>query len=147
MDYSTTYDYSSSVSTSSNINGGVIAAIFGVTLVILLIVIISNWKIFKKAGKPGWASIVPLYNVIVLLEIVGRPIWWIVLMLIPFVNIIASIIVTIDLAKSFGKSTAFAIFGLLIFSLIGYPMLAFGSAKYVGPAGPEGKASGKPATA
>jgi len=96
---------------------------------VVLILIISMWKIFTKAGKPGWAAIVPIYNIIVLLEIVCKPIWWFILLLIPFVNIIVLIIVLIELAKRFGKGVGFAI-GMLILPFIFYPMLAFGDAKY-----------------
>lgn len=102
-------------------------------LLILVVLIAAMWKIFTKAGKPGWASIVPFYNIIVLLEIVGRPLWWIVLMLIPFVNIVIGIILAIDLAKSFGKGGGFAA-GLILLSFIFYPILGFGSAQYKGPA-------------
>lgn len=96
---------------------------------VLLILIISMWKIFTKAGKPGWAAIVPIYNIIVLLEIVCKPIWWFILLLIPLVNIIVLIIVLIELAKRFGKGVGFAI-GMLILPFIFYPMLAFGDSKY-----------------
>ena len=105
-----------------------------VWLVLIAILIPSMWKIFTKAGKPGWASIVPIYNTFVQLEIVGRPAWWIILMFVPFVNFIISVIILIDLAKVFGKGSGFAIF-MLFFPYIAYPMLAFGSATYVGPAG------------
>lgn len=112
----------------------VLIPILVVSAIIGIVMIIANWKIFTKAGQPGWASIIPIYNVIVLLQIVGRPLWWLVLMLIPGVNIIVAIIVTIDLAKSFGKGAGFAIVGLILFSVIGYLMLAFGDARYHGPA-------------
>jgi len=101
-------------------------------LAILVFFIVVQWKIYTKAGKPGWACIVPIYNIIVLLEIVGRPLWWIILLLIPIVNIVIAIIVTIDLAKSFGKGAGYGI-GLLLLGIIFYPMLAFGSATYQGP--------------
>lgn len=104
-------------------------------LAIIVLVIASLWKIFEKAGKPGWAALVPIYNLVVLLEIVGRPVWWVILMLIPYVNIIFSIIVNIDLAKKFGKTTGFGI-GLALLGFIFYPILGFGDAKY------EGKAAG-----
>jgi len=110
---------------------GIVGAIVYFALIILLVA--SMWKIFTKAGKPGWAAIVPIYNIIVLLEVIGRPIWWIVLFLIPFVNMIAGIIASIDLAKSFGKGAGFAI-GLILVGPIFLPMLAFGSAQYRGPA-------------
>src|SRR5258705_3521456 len=94
--------------------GGVIGALFGgafmlVTLAVVLLIFVSLWKIFEKAGKPGWAGIVPIYNIIVLLEIVGRPLWWIVLMFVPCVSIVVGIILCIDLAKSFGKDVAYGI--------------------------------------
>jgi hypothetical protein len=107
--------------------------VFDLALIAFFVVVM--WKVFVKAGKPGWAALIPIYNTIVLLEIVGRPWWWILLLLIPFVNIIILFIVDIDLAKAFGKSTTFGVLGLAIFSLIGYPILAFGSSNYVGPGG------------
>jgi len=102
-------------------------------LVFLVVLIAAMWKIFAKAGKPGWASIVPIYNIVVLLEIVGRPVWWIVMLLIPFVNFVFIFILMIDLAKSFGKGVGFAL-GLIFISPIFLPILGFGSARYQGPA-------------
>jgi hypothetical protein len=102
-----------------------------VYIAILLLMIISMWKIFSKAGKPGWAAIIPIYNAIVLLEIVDKPLWWIILMFIPIVNFVISIIVTVELAKKFGQSTGFAI-GLILLAPIFYPILGFGSAQYQG---------------
>lgn len=96
-----------------------------------VLVIASIWKIFTKAGKPGWASIIPIYNVIVLLEIIGKPVWWIVLFLIPFVNIIISIITTNEVSKSFGRGAGTTV-GLIFLPFIFYPVLAFGSAQYQG---------------
>ena len=102
-------------------------------LAILVVMVISGWVIFTKAGKPGWAAIVPIYNAIVLLEIIGRPIWWIVLFFIPLVSIVIAIIVSLDLAKSFGKGSGFGV-GLAFLGFIFAPILAFGDSKYVGPA-------------
>lgn len=101
---------------------------------IIILIIASQWKIFEKAGKPGWAAIVPIYNIVVLLEIVGKPTWWIILMLIPFVNIVVLIMVTHQLSLSFGKGAGFTV-GLIFLGIIFYPVLAFGSAEYVGPGG------------
>lgn len=112
---------------------GVFGAIMFVYVAVMLVMVISGWVIFTKAGKPGWAAIVPIYNIIVLLEIVGRPLWWIVLLLIPFVGFIVGILLMIDLAKSFGKDIGYAI-GLILLGPVFMPMLAFGDAKYVGPA-------------
>ena len=116
---------------------GLIGALFGgvfmlVALAVLVVVLVSLWKIFEKAGKPGWAGIVPIYNAIVLMEIVGRPVWWVVLMFVPCVSIVVGIILCIDLAKSFGKDVAYGI-GLALLGFVFFPMLAFGDARYVGP--------------
>lgn len=107
------------------------------SLIYLAIVIASiagMWKVFVKAGKPGWAVIIPIYNIIVLLEIVGKPLWWIVLMLIPLVNLVVLIIVSMDLAVCFGKSKGWGFGLLVILPFVGYPMLGFGDATYSAPA-------------
>jgi hypothetical protein len=98
-------------------------------LAVLLLVVIGLWKVFVKAGKPGWASIVPIYNVIVLLEIAGKPLWWFILMLIPFVNFVVIIIVLVAVARNFGKGVGFAL-GMVFLPFIFIPMLGFGDAKY-----------------
>jgi hypothetical protein len=112
---------------------GAIAAVFGLIYVAFIILMVASaWKIFTKANQPGWAAIIPIYNVVVLLNIVGRPVWWVVLFLIPFVNFVALILVSIDLAKSFGKETLYGL-GLAFLGFIFFPMLGFGSALYLGP--------------
>ena len=101
-------------------------------LAIMAVMIASAWKVFVKAGEPGWAALIPIYNAIVLLKICGKPAWWIALFLIPIVNIVAGIMVYISLAKCFGKDTGFAI-GLIFLGFIFFPILAFGDARYLGP--------------
>src|SRR5882757_2667865 len=108
-----------------------VSVIFG--LLVALVLIVAMWKVFTKAGQPGWASIIPIYNLYIWCKIVGRPWWWILLMLIPFVNFIICIILCIDLAKSFGKGVGFGI-GLALLGIIFFPILGFGSAQYQGPA-------------
>ncbi|MDW7695893.1 DUF5684 domain-containing protein [Flammeovirgaceae bacterium SG7u.111] len=103
-------------------------------LAIVVLAIASNWVIYQKAGKPGWASIVPIYSTVVLLEIVGKPVWWFFLLFIPGVNIIFAVWTLNLLSKSFGKDEGFTV-GLILLSLVFYPILAFGDAKYQGPAG------------
>ena len=97
------------------------------TLIISILTIIGQWKVFEKAGKPGWAALVPIYNNIILLEIVDLPIWYIVLYLIPFANIYVMVITYIELVKRFNESTLFAV-GLIFFPYIFWPVL--GSKKY-----------------
>jgi hypothetical protein len=101
-------------------------------LAVVVIVIAGIWKTFEKAGKPGWAAIIPIYNIIVLLEITGKPIWWILLFLIPIVNIVIAIMVYHALSTSFGKGVGFTL-GLIFLSFIFFPILGFGDATYSKP--------------
>lgn len=103
-----------------------------VNLIVLLVtatMVASMWKIFSKAGEPGWAALVPIYNLVLLMKIVDRPVWHIVLLFIPFLGVIVSFMIFNDLAKKFGQGTGFAI-GMIILPFIFLPMLAFGSAQY-----------------
>lgn len=96
-------------------------------LVVVLAMIISMWKVFEKAGKPGWGVIIPIYNGILALEIAGRPIWWIILFFIPVISIIPAFIIPLGIAKKFGKGAGFGI-GLIFLPFIFYPILGFGDA-------------------
>lgn len=98
-------------------------------LVIAVIMIVANWKVFTKAGKPGWASIIPLYNMYVMFEIAGMNGWMFLLTFVPIANIIIQIMLYLNLAKKFGKSTGFAI-GLILLNPIFLLMLAFGNTEY-----------------
>lgn len=107
------------------------AAMFGLFfgLFVLVIMIASMWRIFTKAGRPGWAAIIPIYNNLQLLWTAGKPWWWMLLYLIPFVNIIVMIVVLYSVAKAFGKGVGYTL--LLIFlPFIGFPMLAWGNSTY-----------------
>lgn len=110
-----------------------ISAILGtyaiLVLVIAVIMIVANWKIYTKAGKPGWASLVPFYNMYVMYEIAGMNGWMFLLTFIPIVNIVIQIMLYLNLAKKFGKSTGFAI-GLILLNPIFLLLLAFGNAEY-----------------
>jgi len=126
--------------------GGLVALMAGMGLVMLLIslipvilFIVCMWKLFAKAAKPGWASLVPIYNTIVMIEIAGKPLWWFVLLLIPFVNVVFGIILMVALARNFGKGGGYAA-GLILLPIVFFPMLAFGKAAYLGADG-----SGAPA--
>jgi Family of unknown function (DUF5684) len=115
--------------TAPSAAGGGVALI--IWLLIVVFMIAALWKVFTKAGQPGWAAIVPIYNIYVWCTIVGRPGWWVILMFIPFVNFVIFIIVSIDMAKSFGKGVGFGI-GLAFLGIIFLPILGFGSAQYQG---------------
>src|ERR1700730_8378056 len=114
---------------SQALGAGVGIGMMLVWLVIVVLWIAGMWKVFEKAGEPGWAAIVPIYNIIVLLKIVGRPLWWIILYLIPFVSFIIHIVVSFDLAKRFGKGAGFAL-GLAFLPFIFFPLLGFGDGRY-----------------
>lgn len=103
-------------------------------LAIFVVMIVAQWKIYEKAGEPGWAAIVPIYNIIVLLKIVGKPTWWIIMFFIPIVNIVYLIWMINMLSKSFGKDEGFTV-GLLLLGFVFYPILGFGDAVYLGPYG------------
>ncbi|MBD0324805.1 MAG: signal peptidase I [Pyrinomonadaceae bacterium] len=100
-------------------------------LAVVVLVIAGFWKVFEKAGQPGWASIVPIYNVIVLLRIAGKPWWWLLLLFIPLVNFVVAIMIAIEVAGNFGKGVGFGL-GLAFLGFIFYPILGFGSAQYMG---------------
>ena len=141
-----TYDYSFDTLNASN-NDPWWAAMFGgafffIWLIVLVATVAGMWKAFEKAKQPGWAAIVPIYNMVVLLQIAGRPVWWILLFIpafIPFVGLLVALalaaIIYNDVSKSFGQGMGTTIL-LVLLPVVGWPMLGFGDAKYKGPAGP-----------
>jgi hypothetical protein len=102
---------------------------FVVWLAIIILVITAMWKVFMKAGQPGWGSLIPIYNVYLLCKIAGKPGWWFLLMFIPIVNIVIAIMLALGVSANFGKGGGFAV-GLLLLPMIFYPILAFGEAEY-----------------
>ncbi|MDC7234031.1 MAG: DUF5684 domain-containing protein [Spirochaetales bacterium] len=100
-------------------------------LIVSVVLLVANWKIFTKAGKPGWAILIPIYNVIVMLQIVKKPLWWIIMLLIPGVNVVFVILIIYNLCLSFGQPAWHVIPALLV-SFVYYPYLAFSSASYKG---------------
>lgn len=122
------YDSGYGASTTSGVLGGMMVVV-GVTIaicsVIGLITLISQWIIYKKAGKGGWECIIPIYNIVVLLQIVNLPMWYLFLFLIPIANIYAMFKIYIELAHKFGKSTGFGV-ATVFFGFVCFPILAFG---------------------
>ena len=104
-----------------------------VSLLFSIILIAAMWVIFSKAGRPGWAAIIPIYNTLQMIWLVGRPWWWILLLLVPLLNIIIGIILLNDLSTSFGHGVGFTL-GLIFLAPIFFLILAFGSSQYRGPA-------------
>jgi hypothetical protein len=96
---------------------------------IIVLVVAGFWCVFTKAGEAGWKSIIPIWNIVVTLRIIGRPWWWLILLIIPLVGFVISLIVSLDLAKSFGKGNGFGV-GVWLLGFIFVPILGFGSATY-----------------
>ena len=104
-----------------------VVPLLGVAVIVLLIA--SGWKIFTKAGEAGWAVLVPIYNGYIFLKIAGKPGWWLLLFLVPVVNMIVSMVACAALAKRFGKGTGYTA-GMVLLPFVFYPMLGFGDARY-----------------
>jgi hypothetical protein len=100
--------------------------------VVVVFEIAAMWTVYQKAGRPGWAAIIPIYNLIVMLQVARKPIWWIFLFLIPLVNIIIGILMYAAVAKNFGKGTGFTL-GLIFLGFIFFPILAWSDATYQPP--------------
>ncbi len=121
---STSYGLSSTTGIFGAI-AGMMTFIWIIAMVISIVQIVAMWKIFTKAGKPGWASLVPIYNIYIMCEIAQQPWWYIILLIIPLANIYAMFLIYGGVAKKFGKSKEFAI-GMILFPYIFFPILAFG---------------------
>lgn len=142
-DYTYTTQFNNNTSTGT-LNPTVYWLLLSYALVVSIISIVSFWRIFQKAGRPGWAILVPFYNAVVELQIVGINPWWLLLILVAFIPIIgglvvfaASVYLSYRYALVFGKGVGFTVL-LVLLPFIGYPMLAFGDAKYRGPNVPDG---------
>jgi len=128
---------SMSLCLAQNNSGNTTAAIFIAPLLIILLiglalsilVVVSQWIVFDKAGQPGWAAIIPIFNTIIMLKVAGKPIWWIILFFVPFVNVIVAIIMVHGISTNFGRSVGTTL-GLMFLPIIFWPILAFGSAEY-----------------
>lgn len=101
---------------------------------VLVFLIVAMWKLFEKAEQPGWAAIIPIYNTYIMLKIGGKPGWWLLLMFIPFVNLIFAVWMMNMISKSFGKDEGFTV-GLVLLGIVFIPLLAFGDSRYLGPYG------------
>ena len=98
-------------------------------LLVVVGVLVGIWKVFVKANKPGWAALVPIYNLFVLAEVGGKPSWWAILLFVPLVNLIVFVVICMGVAKNFGKNELYGI-GLALLGFIFFPLLGFGNARY-----------------
>jgi hypothetical protein len=117
------------IGAASSSGTGVLVIVY---VVVVVLEVIAGWKVFVKAGQPGWGIFIPLYNIYLICKIAGRPGWYLIFLLIPLVNIIFSLLLAIDIAKAFSKSGGFG-FGLWILDFVFVPILGFGSAQYIAP--------------
>ena len=128
---------------SSSGGSGGVAGLIVLYVILYVVYVAALWRVLTKAGQPGWAAIIPIYNWYIVLKIVGRPGWWLLLYLIPIVNVVVHIVVLVDLSHSFGLSGWFAV-GLLLLGIIFVPILGFGDSRYLGPAAGRGQLSETP---
>jgi Family of unknown function (DUF5684) len=109
--------------------------LFGIVwLALVVLAVVGFWKLFEKAGKPGWAAIIPIYNIVVMFEIVGKPLWQLLLFLVPFANIWVAITLYVGLCKSFGRPGIGSYLLAIFFGFIYFPYLGFSDdVRYLGP--------------
>ena len=106
--------------------------IFGISAGVLLLIVlmsVSLWKVYEKAGQAGWKSLIPIYNYVVFLNMIDKPVWWVILLFVPLVSVVILIIMHIELAKRFSKGALYGL-GLCFLPIIFFPLLAFGDATY-----------------
>lgn len=114
----------------NNIFGALIGLVY---LALIVLMLVGMWRVFQKAGHPGWAAIVPIYNSYILCKIAGKPGWWVLLMLIPIVNFVILLLISLEVSRNFGKTQGFAI-GLWLLPIVFYPILGFSDARYMAAA-------------
>ncbi len=114
---------------AAELRGPTVAIVVILYLAVIVAVIAGTWQAFAKAGAPGWAAIIPIYNIYIMTKMGGKPGWWVILMFIPIVNIIMFIILCMPIARNFGKSDGFGV-GLALLSFIFWPILGFGDARW-----------------
>ena len=112
---------------------GASTAVIVIYFAIILLMIVSLWIVLTKAGRPGVAAIIPIWNIIEVVRISGKPLWWVILiLLIPIVNLVLAIMVVHGISKAFGKDAGFTV-GLILLGIVFWPILAFGKATYTKP--------------
>ncbi len=123
------YNYDAAYAAAS---AGILTVYSIIVLAIAVLTIVASWKLFVKAGKPGWASIVPFYSQYCLFDIAWGNGWLFLLSFVPCVNFVIMIMLYLKLAKAFGKGTGFGL-GLIFLNTIFMLILGFSDAQYIGP--------------
>ena len=125
-------DYSIDASFNVGISPTTLLLVSGVSLILCILMLICNWRIFSKAGEPGWMSLIPILNVYKLFEIACGSGWKMVFMFVPFLNFIYGIIIVNKLVKSFGYGLPVTLL-YFIATPVAMLILAFGNNEYEGP--------------
>lgn len=112
-------------------------------IVVCALMCVTCWPIFTKAGEPGWKCLIPIYGAVVFMRIVGRPWWWVLWLCVPVLGLIPALIVSLDLARVFGKGAGFGL-GVALFGPVFMAILAFGKAEYQGTSGSSPKPQPQP---
>lgn len=113
-------------------NRGATAGQVSLALLYLAPKVLGQWKIFEKAGLPPWGAVIPIYNLILLIRVAQKPAWWLLLYIIPLINLFPVVLVPLGVARNFGKTGLFAA-GLIFLGSIFYPILGFGVSEYHTP--------------
>ena len=100
-----------------------------VYLALVIVILASLWKTFEKAGQPGWACLIPIYNLVVACQIAGKPGWWCILLLIPIVNIVIGIMVAHAISRNFGYGVGMTLLQIFL-PFVAFPILGFGDCVY-----------------
>lgn len=118
------------VQNNAGMLGGLSFLMFGcLSLAVAVMMLVAMWKVFEKAGQPGWGFLIPIYNAYLLCKIAGKPGWWLLLLFIPLVNVVIGILLAVCIAERFGRSIPFAV-GLIVLPFVFYPILGFGESQY-----------------
>lgn len=119
---------------------GILGGLFFIVLALLafgafIAYIAGMWKVFEKAGQPGWGALVPILNILYMLDMADRETWWIILFFIPVINGLIFIVINIDIAKNFGKGPGYGL-AMWLLPFVFWPLLGFGDETYVGDTSP-----------
>jgi len=127
----------------AQLSAGSVASLSLIYLVLIILIATGIWRMFEKAGKPGWAALVPLYREWNMVQMTGKSLWWFFLLFVPLVNFVIIVRLYIEVARAFGKRGSYALM-MVFFPFVAFPTLGFGAARYKDPNAPEPQISYKP---